>query len=539
VALELDISANRSVYVSKNANTGVKAHQMTAGSNPNLKKPSNKISDRKIIADTLENEETRVAILENGRLSEIFIERMWDHQKAGEIYKARVESVLPGINAAFVSIGDGRNAFLYLNDAKGIDVTPNQELVVQVTKTARKNKGARVTPRLSLPGRYLVLIPHGEEAGVSRRIASEEERKRLRHFAKDLRGDDFGIIIRTAAEGIDEDVLAQDVEFLLSLWREIEHNAARQSAPCLLYKDIGLLGRVLRDEIHGNIDEVLVDGEDEFEHVSDFVSMLYEDGRPDVTLYHGMVPIFEYYGIEREIEQALERKVWLRSGAYLVIEHTEALTVIDVNTGKYVGSMDMRHTVLDTNLEAADEIARQLRLRAIGGIVVIDFIDMEFEEDRQMLLTRLEEVFQSDRSRARVFSMTQLGLVELTRKRGRPDLKSVLTRGCPFCNDNGWVLREDTVAMSMKRFLRKVGHANKSEAVLLQANSAVAQYVNDTYLAFWEEELGRKILIAGIPDFVWSRYRIEAQGTREAIEHRAKQMEQRESTTVVYRVSSS
>jgi ribonuclease G len=445
VGLELDIDTNRSVYVSKNTPTGTKAHPDSRAADSIANK---KILDRKIIADTLENEETRIAILENGRLAEIFIERMWDHQKAGEIYKARVESVLPGINAAFVSIGDGRNAFLYLNDAKGIEVTPNQELVVQVTKTARKNKGARVTPRLSLPGRYLVLIPHGEEAGVSRRIASDEERKRLRHFAKELRGDDFGIIIRTAAEGVDEEALAQDVRFLLALWREIEHNATRQSAPCLLYKDIGLLGRVLRDEVHGGIDEVLVDSEDEFEHVKNFVSMLYEAG-PDVTLYRGVAPIFEYYGIEREIEQALERKVWLQSGAYLVIEHTEALTVIDVNTGKYVGNMDMRHTVLDTNLEAADEIARQLRLRAIGGIVVIDFIDMEFEEDRQRLLARLEEVFQSDRSRARVFSMTQLGLVELTRKRGRPDLKSVLTRGCPYCNDNGWVPREDTVAMSM------------------------------------------------------------------------------------------
>lgn len=497
-----------------------------------------KISDRKIVADTLENEETRVAILEDGRLAEIFIERMWDHQKAGEIYKARVESVLPGINAAFVSIGDGRNAFLYLNDARGMTVVPNQEIVVQVTKTARKNKGARVTPRISLPGHYLVLVPHGEEAGVSRRIVSEEERRRLRHFARELRGDDFGIIIRTAAEGVDEEALVQDVQSLLAQWREIEHNASCQSAPCLLYRDMGLLGRVLRDEVHGDIDEILVNGKDEFENVKNFVSMLYGDERPSVTLYRGVVPIFEYYGIEREIEQALERKVWLRSGAYLVMEHTEALTVIDVNTGKYIGDRDMRHTVLDTNLEAADEIARQLRLRAIGGIVVIDFIDMEFEEDRQCLLTRLEEVFQSDRSRARVFSMTQLGLVEITRKRGRLDLKSVLTRGCPFCSDNGWVLREDTVAMSMKRFLRKVGHANRAEAVLLQANSAVAQYVRETYLSFWEEELGCRILIAGMPDFPWSRYRIEAQGTCEAIERRVKQMERRESTVVVHRVSS-
>ncbi len=438
-----------------------------------------------------------------------------------------------------MTIGDGRNAFLYLNDAKGMKITPNQEIVVQVTKTARKNKGARVTPRLSLPGRYLVLVPHGEETGVSRRIASEDERKRLRHFAKELRGDDFGIIIRTAAEGVDEEALAQDVQSLLSLWREIEHNASRQSAPCLLYRDMGLLGRVLRDEVHGDIDEILVDGEDEFENVKSFVSMLYGNDLPDVSLYKGVVPIFEYYGIDREIEQALERKVWLRSGAYLVIEHTEALTVIDVNTGKYVGDLDMRHTVLDTNLEAANEIARQLRLRAIGGIVVIDFIDMEFEEDRQRLLVRLEEVFQSDRSRARVFSMTQLGLVEITRKRGRPDLKSVLTRGCPFCSDNGWVLREDTVAMSMKRFLRKVGHANKAESVLLQANVDVAQYVNDTYLSLWEEELGRKILIAGLPEFAWSKYRVEAQGSCEAIERRVKQMERRESILVVHRASSS
>ena len=356
---------------------------------------------------------------------------------------------------------------------------------------------------------------------------------------KPARGDDFGVIIRTAAEGVDEETLARDVESLLALWREIEHNASLQSAPCLLYKDMGLLGRVLRDEAQGNVDEIIVDGEEEFAHVTDFVDRLYGTDKPNVALYRKIVPIFEYYGIENEIEQALDRKVWLRSGAYLVIEHTEALTVIDVNTGKFVGDRDMRHTTLATNLEAADEIARQLRLRSIGGIVVIDFIDMEFEEDRQRLLARLEEVFHADRSRARVFSMTQLGLVELTRKRGRPDLRSVLTRGCPFCSDNGWVLREDTVAMSIKRFLRKVAHANRTEALLLQANAAIAQYVDDTYLQLWEEELERKILIVGMPEFAWSKYRVELQGTCDAVERRAKQMERRESSLVVHRASAS
>ena len=211
--------------------------------------------------------------------------------------------------------------------------------------------------------------------------------------------------------------------------------------------------------------------------------------------------------------------------------------MIDVNTGKYVGDLDMRHTTLATNLEAADEVARQLRLRSIGGIVVVDFIDMEFEEDRKKLLDRLEEVFQLDRSRARVFSMTQLGLVELTRKRGRPDLRSVMTRGCPFCNDNGWVLREDTLALSIKRFLRKIAQTNRAEALLLQANSMVAQYVRDTYLAMWERELDVKILVAGMPDFAWSKYRIELQGTLSAVEHRAHQLERREeSSIVVHRV---
>ncbi len=493
--------------------------------------------ERKIIADTREDEETRVAILEGGRLADVFIERMWDRQKAGEIYKARVESVLPGINAAFVTIGEGRNAFLYLNDVHGMKVVENQEIVVQVTKTAIKNKGARVTPRISLPGRYLVLVPDGGEAGVSRRIVDEEERRRLRHFARELKGDDFGVIIRTAAEGVDEETLAADVESLLALWREIEHDAELQAAPCLLYKDRGLLGRVLRDEVHGSVDEIILDSAEEMRHVNEYVATLYKTDRPQVSLYEGAVPIFEYYGVEAEIEQALERKVWLRSGAYLVIEHTEALTVIDVNTGKYVGDLDMRHTTLATNLEAADEVARQLRLRSIGGIVVVDFIDMEFEEDRKKLLDRLEEVFQLDRSRARVFSMTQLGLVELTRKRGRPDLRSVMTRGCPFCNDNGWVLREDTLALSIKRFLRKIAQTNRAEALLLQANPMVAQYVRDTYLAMWERELDVKILVAGMPDFAWSKYRIELQGTLSAVEHRARQLERREeSSIVVHRV---
>ena len=495
-------------------------------------------ADRKIIANCIDPEETRVAIIEDGRLADLFVERMWERQKAGEIYKARVESVLPGIHASFVNLGDGRNAFLYLNDARGLDLQPNKELLVQVTKTARKNKGARVTSRISLPGRYVVLVPGGQESGVSKRIVDENERKRLKAIARELRGD-YGIIVRTAAEGVDDESLAHDVETLLALWREIEHTGRTQSAPCLLYRDLGLLGRVLRDELTEQVSEIIVDGPEEFENVGGHLSSLCGGEPPELSLYKGTIPLFEHYGVEKEIDAALERKVWLESGAYLIIDHTEALTVIDVNTGKFIGKTDLRHTVLETNLEAASEIARQLRLRAIGGIVVIDFIDMDFEEDRSRLLRRLEDVFQPDRYRARVFGVSQLGLVEITRKRARPDIRSMLTRSCPACGGGGWVFREDTIAMTIKRFLRKVSFANRAEALLLEANDAVAQYIFETYLTLWEAELGRKIYIAAAPDFAWSKFRLEAQGGVDQVERRIEQMEKREARIIVYRTASS
>ena len=483
--------------------------------------------DRKIIANTIENEEMRVAILDDNRLTEVFIERLWENQKAGEIYKARVESVLHGIEAAFVNLGDGRNAFLYLKDAKGYDIKQNQEIIVQVTRTARKNKGARVTTRISLAGRYVVLIPDGKEGGVSRRILSEEERKRFKFLAKKLKGDDYGVIIRTAAENISEEALVQDVEVLRSIWREIEHNSKKQSSPCLLYRDPGLLGRVLRDELTESVSEIVVDNEEEEENVKSYLSILYGDNLPEVSLYNGITPIFEYYNIEQDIEAALSRKVWLKSGAWLMIEHSEAFTSIDVNTGKYVGNTDLRHTILDTNIEAASEIARQLRLRAIGGIIVIDFIDMELEEDKQLLIEKLESVFQMDKCRARVFSVTKLGLVELTRKRSRTDLRSLLMRSCPCCGETGFVLNEDTIALTIKRFLRKIGQANHSKAALIETHPYVAEYIAETYLSYWEEELERKIYIAAIASFPWNKYRLEIQGTLERVAQKVLQYEKK------------
>lgn len=496
--------------------------------------------NRKIIANTLDPEETRVAIVEDGRLYEMFIERMWERQKAGEVYKARVDSVLPGMNSAFLNLGDGRNAFLYLDDAKGLDVRPNKEIMVQVMKAARKGKGARVTSRVSLPGRYLVLVPEGRESGVSKRIADEEERQRLRHIARSLRPPGFGVIVRTAAEGVHEDVLAGDLAELLSLWNEIEHNGEVQTAPCLLYRDLGLLGRVLRDELNEEISEIVIDSAEEAERIRPWVERFSGTGEPpEMSVYTGSTPLFDVYGIEKELETILERKLWLESGAYLIIDQTEALTVIDVNTGKFVGKTNLQDTVYKTNLEAAREVARQIRLRAIGGIVVIDFIDMDREEDRQNLIEELNRHFRNDRYKARVFGVTQLGLVEITRKRARLDLRANLTRGCPFCAGSGWVLKEESVAMAIKRFIRKVVRSNHSEALLIEAFPAIARHVASTYLSQWEEEFERRIILREMPEYPWAKFRLDFQGPMAQVERRVSLIRDKEAGAVVHRSAES
>ncbi len=478
-------------------------------------------SDILILANTIDPEESRVAIVENGRLSELFIERMWEVQQSGEIYKARVESVMPGMNAAFVSLGDGRNGFLYLNDARGVNIRENADILVQVVKTARKNKGPRVTTRISLPGRYLVLIPGARDVGVSKRIAKEEERARLKRCVRAMDIAGFGVILRTASEGVDEDVLALDLEHLKSLWAEITADARRTYSPCLLYKDIGLVGRVLRDELRSDVSQIVVDNQEEFDRVTEYLAQYGKKGATELLFHRSNIPLFEYYDIEKEIDALLDSKVWLPSGAYLVIETTEALTVIDVNTGKYTGGASLRDTVLATNLEAAEEIARQLKLRAIGGIIVVDFIDMEPEEDKKCLLAKLDEVFAADRCRVKVYGISPLGLVEITRKRARSDLRSVLTRPCPVCGSISRVYKEDIAAMMLKRFIRKVFTHGRAEAVLISVSESLAAHVAQTYQRAWEEEFRARIFIRGVPNMPPCKFRLDLQGSLNSIESRA------------------
>ncbi len=493
---------------------------------------------KKIIANLIDPEEIRIAILdERGKLYDFFVERMLEHQRTGEIYKARVDSVLPGMHSAFLNLGDGRNGFLYLDDVHGIDVKPGIEMLVQVVKNARKGKGARVSPRISLAGRFMVLIPGGHETGVSKRIEEEEERARLRNIAKQIRPDGFGIIIRTVAENCDIESLIEDADQLVAQWEVIQRKAKQNSAPCLIHKDLGLLERVLRDELTEGVEEIVVDTEEDKENIEAFVQKFFSEKKMEISLYKGKIPLFDVYNIENQLDELQDRKVWLSSGAYLVIDQTEALTVIDVNTGKFVGSKNLNDTVLKTNMEAAVEITRQLRLRALGGIVVVDFIDMDTEEDKDNLVLQLQELFKNDKCKARVYGVTGLGLVEITRKRARTDIRAAMSRGCPFCGGLGWVPREEGVAMQIKRFIRKVISSSKSEALLIEAYTSVAEYIAETFLALWEEEFDKKIFIRGCPDFSWGKFRLESQGGLTQVEHRISALQKREGWAIVHRSS--
>ncbi|MCF0247592.1 MAG: ribonuclease E/G, partial [Synergistes sp.] len=318
----------------------------------------------------------------------------------------------------------------------------------------------------------------------------------------------------------------------------IKRSAKQNNAPCLIHKDTGLIERVLRDELTDEIDEIVIDSEEELASVESSVKNFFPGKEVEVNLFKGKMPLFDVYGLESQIADLQERKVWLDSGAYLVIDQTEALTVIDVNTGKFVGTENLRDTVLKTNLEATAEIARQLRLRAIGGIVVVDFIDMDKESDNLELVSHFREIFKNDRCKARVYGVTDLGLVEITRKRARSDVKSLLTRGCPFCGGLGAVEKEESVAMRIKRFIRKIVLASKSEALLIECYSTIAEYIADSFLPAWEEEFERKIFIRSCPGFSWSKYRLDLQGSLSQVEHRINGIRKKEENSVVYRAPS-
>lgn len=467
---------------------------------------------RRIVAN-VEPFETRVAVFEDDRVVNLFAER--GEPLAGNVYKGRVANVLRGMDAAFVDIGLARNAFLQVADVRSQRIggeeledavgrgaiqqrlRVGQEVLVQVTKEPTGSKGARVTTYIAIPAHYLVLMPTVSYVGVSRKIESEAERRRLREIAHRLRPEGMGLIVRTAAEGATEKDLQDDLRYLLSVWNRVVERARTSRAPALLYQDLRLLRRVARDLFTGDVERFVVDSPREYERLVDLVSSYAPHLRDRLELYRGREPIFEHFGVEREIEIALRRKVWLPSGGTLVVDRTEALTVIDVNTGRYVGERDLATTILHTNLEAVQEVVRQIRLRDIGGIVLVDFIDMDNEQHRQQVLRALQEAVRHDRSKTHVIDLTQLGLVEITRKRVHQDLEEVLRMPCPYCEGRGRVLSAETMANRIRRELRRLAASQAQPVLVVRVHPLVhAELVRDgVWLRRLEEQTGKTVRV--------------------------------------------
>ena len=420
--------------------------------------------------------ETRVAIIENGIIVELLLERQADRSVVGNVYKGKITRVLPGMQAAFIDIGLERAAFLHVSDlVRPSDpsekrnrksqkevliqdlVQVGQALPVQISKGPISTKGARVTGQISMPGRHLVFMPESDKGGVSRRIDNENERNRLIKILKKIQPQKGAIIIRTVAEGISADALAADVDYLTETWDEIFHKFKTRKTPGLIYEELTLPLRVARDRLNDTVTELVIDDHSHFDKLKKFVDRLMPSRLDAIKRYDGDEPIFDAFGIEAEIKRALERRVLLPSGGSLIIDQAEALTAIDVNTGKFVGkgSKDLEETILTTNLEAVAEIAYQLRFRNIGGLVVLDLIDMDRPESRRKVLGKLKNLLQDDRAKASVKRISEFGLVEMTRQRTTDSLGRMLHEPCNYCDGTGQVLSRVTVANEALREIRR------------------------------------------------------------------------------------
>jgi len=449
--------------------------------------------------------ETRVAVLEDAALVEFLAERDEDRRRVGEIFKGRVNKVLPGMEAAFIDVGLPKAAFLHISDTlpamldlEGFDLEDvdaerpparsiaiqdllqkGQEILVQVVKEPIGTKGAKVSGRISLPGRFLVLMPGLGRIGVSRKIAEREERARLKAVLKELKPANAGLICRTASKGQSKRELAQDARYLVDLWQEIEEEAAKHEAPALVHRDLGMATGLIRDIFTSQVDRVVVDSKEVYKEIMRYLRVVAPELKSRVKLYTGEGPIFDEYGIEAEIERSFDRKVWLRKGGYIVIDSTEAMVTIDVNTGRFTGKRSQEDTILKTNLEAAKEVARQLRLRDLGGIIVVDFIDMEEEASRRAVTEAFRAAIRGDRARTKVYPLSELGLVEMTRQRVREPLLHYFSEACVYCGGTGKNLSMPASAMRVERGLRRVGVRTKEKDVQVRVHPDLAVFLFD------------------------------------------------------------
>jgi ribonuclease G len=479
--------------------------------------------------------ETRVALLEDRTIAELFIERESSADIAGNIYKGKVQRVLPGIQAAFVDIGLGQAAFIYVDDVLrtgfddieaammgGVDTDPpeplpdgegaggqrngmigdilseGQDIMVHVAKPPIGSKGPRVTSYVSLPGRFLVLMPYANHIGVSRRIEEEEERSRLKSIVADMRTNHFGYIVRTAAEGMEGDLLRQEMTFLNNLWETVQARYEKAPSPSMIHKELSLSLRAVRDLLIHDAARLVVDSRAVYREIQQFLDDFMPGFKDRVELHDGREPIFEAFNLEGDISRAIKRKVWLKSGGYIVIEQTEALTAIDVNTGRYVGKHNLEETIVKTNLEAVKEIAYQIRLRDIGGIIIIDFIDMEKKANQEKVYGALKEALRKDRNKTHVLPMSDMGLIQMTRKRVKKPLNRVLCEPCFYCEGEGYLVSRETICYHIFRDILRECQDAVGGRIAVKVNPEIAELLHGEQrelIAILEKSIGKQVVI--------------------------------------------
>ena len=495
------------------------------------------------IAINVTPQETRVAVLDKKVVTELYVDRARKKDFVGNVYKGKVVKVLPGMQAAFIDIGLERAAYIHVSDLsmetepgdilvdgdddeKGQEfphprrqtVRPieellekDQELIVQISKGPIGTKGPRVTAYCSLPGRFLVLMPTVDNVGVSRRIADDDERDRLREVMKRIREPGYGYIVRTVSEGVSEEELKSDVGFLTAMWQDIVKKQDVHPAPVALHADLSLTLRVVRDLFTKNVSRLLIDSKEEYEEVKEFVRRYLPGQASHIFHYHKEEGLFDYLGIEMEISRALTRKVWLKSGGHIVIDHTEAMTVIDVNTGRYVGKRDQEETILKNNLEAAREISYQVKLRGIGGLITIDFIDMSRSRNRDKVYKALVDAMADDKARTRISRISDLGLIEISRERVREDILRTLSDVCAECDGRGYTKSAVTVVYDIFRDIRRIGRSAGPQTVAIGAHPHVVALLQDAEhegLAQLQRDYNYKIIVNADPLLSLEQYDI-------------------------------
>ncbi len=475
---------------------------------------------KKVILINSIAEEIRIAISEDGKLAEFFLDTPDKERNVGDIYLGKIGKVIPGIRAAFIDLGFQQDAFLHFSDVgsslkeyasiigddseieedddedEDAPVTPvkqettsnkysnpnlerGQDIIVQITKEPVGNKGFRVTSKVSIPGRYLVLIPFEKKIGLSKKIYNPKEKRRLRAIVKSTLPKGFGIIIRTVAAGQDESLILDDLNTLIKTWNEIQGKLKSAQSPYILHKDVSTTSSVVRDLFKEDISRVIIDSKKVFRDIKVYVDDTSPEFSDKIELYSGDQPLFDVYNIEKQIEESLQRKVWLKNGGYIIIEPTEAMTVVDVNSGKYAKHRDQEVNSLNTNLESAKEIVRQIRLRDIGGIIVIDFIDLYDEKNRRRLFEEVRKEFKYDRAKSTILPVSEFGIVEITRQRVRQNIIHSISDRCPMCRGTGHVQSKSTFMNRMERWLQRYKGGNNGISISLKINPYIKNYLTE------------------------------------------------------------